>query len=53
MLDLKGYGHTLLAGTVLTIEAALLSLAIAVILGGLGLLLCYRQRQWHVEGVYE
>ncbi|HNF07598.1 MAG TPA: DNA polymerase Y family protein, partial [Mycobacterium sp.] len=20
---------------------------------GLGLLLCYRQRQWHVEGVYE
>lgn len=38
MLDLQGYGHTLLAGTVLTIEAALLSLAIAVILGGVGAL---------------
>ena len=38
MLDLQGYGHTLLAGTVLTIEAALLSLVIAVILGGVGAL---------------
>jgi len=38
VLDLQGYGHTLLAGTVLTIEAALLSLAIAVILGGVGAL---------------
>ena len=38
MLDLQGYGHTLLAGTVITIEAALLSLVIAVILGGVGAL---------------
>lgn len=38
MLDLQGYGHTLLAGTVLTIEAAVLSLAVAVLLGGLGAL---------------
>ena len=38
MLDLQGYGPTLLVGTLLTIEAAVLSLAIAVLLGGLGAL---------------
>ena len=38
MLDLKGFGHTLLAGTVLTVEAALLSLVVAVLLGAAGAL---------------
>lgn len=38
MLDLQGYGASLLQGTVLTIEAALVSLAIAVALGMLGAL---------------
>jgi arginine/ornithine transport system permease protein len=38
VLDLKGFGHTLLAGTALTIEAALLSLVVAVVLGAIGAL---------------
>jgi arginine/ornithine transport system permease protein len=38
VFDLQGYGPSLLAGTWLTIEVALLSLAIAVILGMLGAL---------------
>lgn len=36
MLDLKGYGPTLLQGALLTIEVAFLSLALAVLLGLLG-----------------
>ena len=51
MLDLHGYGPTLLAGTVLTIEAALLSLVVAVGLGvarraGQDLALGARRRPW-------
>jgi arginine/ornithine transport system permease protein len=38
VLDLKGYGLTLLAGTVLTVEAAVLSLVLAVVLGAIGAL---------------
>ena len=38
MLDLRGYGASLLDGVVITIESALLSLAIAVGLGILGAL---------------
>ncbi len=38
MLDLGGYGQSLLAGTVLTVEAALVSLAVATALGVLGAL---------------
>ena len=38
MLDLKGYGLTLLSGTVLTIELALVSLIVAVLLGAVGAL---------------
>ena len=38
MLDLHGYGPSLLEGVVLTIEAALLSLVVAVVLGALGAL---------------
>ena len=38
MLDLGGYGPSLLEGVVLTIEAALLSLIVAVALGALGAL---------------
>jgi arginine/ornithine transport system permease protein len=38
VLDLRGYGHTLLDGTLVTIEAALVSLAVAVGLGVLGAL---------------
>lgn len=36
MLDLQGYGPAILEGAVLTIEAALLSLLLAVVLGMLG-----------------
>jgi arginine/ornithine transport system permease protein len=38
VLDLKGYGLTLLSGTVLTVEAAVLSLVLAVALGAVGAL---------------
>ena len=38
MFDLKGYGLTLLSGTVLTIESALVSLIVAVLLGAVGAL---------------
>jgi arginine/ornithine transport system permease protein len=38
MLDLKGYGPAILEGTLLTVEAGLLSLAVAMVLGILGAL---------------
>ncbi|MEK0083449.1 ABC transporter permease [Benzoatithermus flavus] len=38
MLDLQGYGFSLLEGTVLTVESALASLVLAVVLGMLGAL---------------
>jgi arginine/ornithine transport system permease protein len=38
MLDLQGYGPAILEGTLLTIEAGLLSLAVAMVLGILGAL---------------
>jgi len=38
LLDLKGYGYSLLEGTLVTIESAVLSLAVAVVLGMVGAL---------------
>ena len=38
MLDLQGYGPAILEGTLLTVEAGLLSLAVAMVLGILGAL---------------
>lgn len=38
MLDLKGYGATILDGAWITLEAALLSVLVAVILGMMGAL---------------
>ncbi len=38
MLDLKGYGPSILEGAVLTVEAALAGLAVAIVLGLLGAL---------------